>query len=241
MPPSDSAARRSANANCSGLRPTDEQPAATAPRLQFLGTLCAVLLIAAGARAADRHPLLSPEEALKRFQVEPGLKVELVAAEPLVVNPVAFVFDGPRRLFVAEGRGYPDGLEGGTRTTEGRIALLEDQDGDGRFERRNEFATGLGYVNGLALWRGGVFVTSAPDILYLKDSNGDGVADEKRVVLTGFDITKTAQLRVSHPTLGFDGKIYVTSGLNGGKITSPEHPQRPAVTFSLKDGRFDPD
>lgn len=191
--------------------------------------------------AAERHPLLSPEEALQRFQLEPGLRIELVAAEPLVASPVAFVFDGPGRMFVAEGRGYPDALEGESRTTEGRIALLEDTDGDGRFDRRTEFATGLGYVNGLALWRGGLFVTAAPDILYLKDTDGDGIADEKRVVLTGFDITKTAQLRVSHPTLGFDGKIYVTSGLNGGKVTSPAHPERAAVTFNLKDGCFDPD
>ncbi|WP_414661803.1 PVC-type heme-binding CxxCH protein [Horticoccus sp. 23ND18S-11] len=191
--------------------------------------------------AAERHPAQSPAEALKNFQIEPGLRIELVVAEPLVVNPVAFVFDGPGRLFVAEGRGYPDPVEGGGATTEGRIALLEDVDGDGRFEKRTEFATGLGYVNGITLWRGGVFVTAAPDILYLKDTDGDGLADQRRVVLTGFDNTKTAQIRVSHPTLGFDGKIYVTSGLNGGKVTSPEHPNRPAVVFNLKDGRFDPD
>src|SRR5687767_12875738 len=159
-------------------------------------TLTAITLLVLGsgsAAAADRHPVLAPDEALKRFRLEPGLRIELVAAEPLVINPVAFVFEGPRRLFVAEGRGYPDPVEGGGRTTEGRIALLEDADGDGRFERRTEFATALGYVNGLALWRGGLFVTAAPDILYLKDTDGNGVADERRVVLTGFDMTKTAQ------------------------------------------------
>src|SRR5688572_11033950 len=211
------------------------------PKFPMRALAITSMLALTAAFAADRHPALSPEESLKSFQLEPGLRIELVAAEPLVVNPVAFVFDGPRRLFVAEGRGYPDAIEGGSKTTAGRIALLEDPDGDGRFDRRSEFATGLGYVNGVALWRGGLFVTSAPDILYLKDTNGDGVADEQRVVLTGFDVTKTAQLRVSHPTLGFDGKIYVTSGLNGGKITSPLHPERAAVTFSLRDGRFDPD
>jgi putative membrane-bound dehydrogenase-like protein len=193
------------------------------------------------AAPAPRHPALAPAEALRSFQLEPGLRIELVAAEPLVINPVAFVFDGPGRLYVAEGRGYPDPVEGGGMTKEGRVALLEDADGDGRFETRREFATGLGYVNGLALWRGGLFVTAAPDILYLKDTDGDGRADLHRVVLTGFDVTKTAQLRVSHPTLGLDGKFYVTSGLNGGKVRSPEHPERPVVTFSLKDGRFDPD
>src|SRR5687767_13294050 len=135
-----------------------------------------VILMALGlgtaiAAGADRHPVLSPEEALKSFRLEPGLRIELVAAEPLVINPVAFVFDGPGRLYVAEGRGYPDPVAGGGRTTEGRIALLEDPDGDGRFDRRTEFATGLGYVNGLALWRSGLFVTAAPDIVYLKDTD----------------------------------------------------------------------
>jgi putative membrane-bound dehydrogenase-like protein len=193
------------------------------------------------ALAADRHPALSPEEALKSFQLEPGLRIELVAAEPLVVDPVAFAFDERGRLFVAEDRGYPDPIEGSGDTKEGRIVMLEDTDGDGRYDKRVDFATGLGFVNGIACWRGGLFVTAAPNIIYLKDTDGDGIADQQRVALTGFDATKTAQLRVSHPTLGFDGKMYVTSGLNGGKVTSPEHPDRPAVTFSLRDGRFDPE
>lgn len=190
--------------------------------------------------AVDRHPALSPTEALTRFQIEPGLRIELVAAEPLVVSPVAFAFENPRKLYVVEGRGYPDPVEG-DHTTAGRIALLEDTDGDGRFDKRTEFATGLGYVNGIMLWRGGMFVTAAPDILFLQDTDGDGVADVRRVVLTGFDITKTAQIRTSHPTLGLDGKVYITSGLNGGKITSPAHPERAAVVFTGRDGRFDPD
>lgn len=211
-------------------------------RQRLAGVAAAVLILGSvGGRAADRHPALSPQESLASFQLEDGLRIELVAAEPLVIDPVAFAFDDQRRLYVVEGRGYPDPVDVEGRTTAGRIALLEDTDGDGRYDRRTEFATGLGYVNGIALWRGGVFVTAAPDILYLKDTDGDGIADVQRVVLTGFDATKTAQLRVSHPTLGFDGKIYVTSGLNGGKVTSPEHPERPAVTFSLRDGRFDPD
>src|SRR6185503_18740453 len=149
------------------------------------------------------------------FQLEPGLRIELVAAEPLVVAPAAFAFDERGRLFVAENRGYPDPIEGSGNTTAGRVVMLEDPDGDGRFDKRTEFATGLGFVNGIACWRGGVFVTAAPNIVYLKGTDSDGVADQRRVVLTGFDATKTAQLRVSHPTLGFDGKIYVTSGLNG--------------------------
>ena len=198
------------------------------------------MTVAGVSLGADRHPPLSPAEALQRFQVEPGLRIELVAAEPLVIDPVAFAFDARGRMYVVEGRGYPDPVEGGGQTTLGRIARLEDSDGDGRYDRRKEFASGLGYVNGIAAWRGGFFVTAAPDILYLKDNDGDGVADEKRVVLTGFDMTKTAQIRVSHPTFGPDGKFYLTSGLNGGKVTSPLHPERPPVTFNSRDSRFDP-
>lgn len=219
----------------------DHSPGRLIFRRAALAALAVLGTGVAAAADAGRHPPRSPAEALQMFKLEPGLRIELVAAEPLVVDPVAFVFDGPARMFVVENRGYPDWVEGGERTTLGRIALLEDADGDGRFERRKEFATGLGFVNGLMLWRGGLFVTAAPDILYLKDNDGDGVADEKKVVLTGFESTKTAQIRVSHPTLGFDGRIYVTSGLNGGKVTSPLHPERPVVTFPVRDGRFDPD
>lgn len=213
----------------------------SSPRLFALPRLLAPLVIAASAAAAERPPLLSPEEALTKFQLEPGLRIELVAAEPLISDPVAFAFDEQRRLYVVENRGYPDPLEGKPAPAVGCIALLEDTDGDGRYDRRREFATGLTYPNGIMPWRGGVFVTCAPDIYYLKDTDGDGSADVRRVVLTGFDTSKTTQLRVSHPTLGFDGKIYVTSGLTGGKVTSPEHPERPAVTFTPADGRFDPE
>jgi putative membrane-bound dehydrogenase-like protein len=181
------------------------------------------------------------KNAMEQFRLEPGLQIELVAAEPLVVDPVAFAFDEQRRMYVIEDRGYPDPAEGGAPTRLGRIALLEDKDGDGKYEHRSEFATGLTYPNGVLVWKGGIFVTCAPDIYYMKDTDGDGIADIRQVVLTGFSDNRTAQIRVSHPTLGLDGKVYVTSGLNSGKITSPLHPERPAVTFSASDGRFDPE
>lgn len=178
---------------------------------------------------------------MESFRLEPGLGIELIASEPMVIDPVALAFDEKKRLYVIEDRGYPDPAEGGTPTKLGRIALLEDKDGDGKYEHRSEFATGLTYPNGLLVWKGGIFVTCAPDIYYMKDTDGDGVADIRQVVLTGFSASRTAQIRVSHPTLGLDGRVYVTSGLNSGEITSPLHPNRPAVTFSASDGRFDPE
>lgn len=213
---------------------------ATRARPRFAAELLLALSLGSALwGAGNGSPALSPAEALKSFQVEPGAQIELIAAEPLVVSPVAFAFDEKGRLYVVENRGYPD--TEGAITTEGRVALLEDTDGDGRYDKRTEFATGLTYPNGICLWRGGMFVTCAPDIYYLKDNTGSGVADEKRVVLTGYSNTKTAQIRTSHPTLGLDGKIYVTSGLNSGKVASPEHPERPAVEFAVSDSRFDPE
>ena len=184
---------------------------------------------------------MSPAEALASLVVEPGYRIDLVAAEPLVQSPVAIAFDERGRMYVAENRGYPDPLEGGPAAApQGVIALVTDTDGDGHYDRRSDFATGLTYPNGVMAWDGGVFVTVAPDLLYLKDTNGDGVADQRRVVLTGFNTNRTAQIRFSHPTLGPDGWIYMTAGLNGGRVTSPAHPERRPVEFTSSDSRFNP-
>lgn len=184
----------------------------------------------------------SLQKAMESFQLEPGLRIELIAAEPLVIDPVALAFDEDRRMYVVEDRGYPDPAEGGKPPKKlGRIARLEDTNGDGKYDHRTEFATGFTYPNGIMPWRGGVFVTCAPDIFYLKDTTGDGIADVRKVVLTGFHDTRTAQIRMSYPTLGLDGWVYVTGGLNGGEVTSPEHPGQPAVSFTSADGRFHPE
>ena len=181
------------------------------------------------------------KKALDSFQIEPGMRIDLIAAEPLVIDPVALAFDENRQMYVVEDRGYPDPVEGGSTTTLGRVALLKDTNGDSVYDKRTEFATGLTYPNGLMPWKGGVFVTCSPDIYYLKDTDNDGIADIRKVVLTGFFATQTAQIRMSHPTMGLDGWVYVTAGLNGGNVTSPEHPDRPAVSFKQTDGRFNPE
>ncbi|MEO8848480.1 MAG: PVC-type heme-binding CxxCH protein, partial [Casimicrobiaceae bacterium] len=172
------------------------------------------------------------------IKLEKGLSLKLIASEPLVVSPVAFAFNEQGDLYVVEDRGYPDTIP---PQHEGRIVRLEDRDGDGVYDHQTIFADGFTYPNGILPWRGGFFVTCAPDIFYLKDTNGDGVADERKVVLTGFNVTKSSQLRVSHPILGMDGWVYVTGGMNGGKVVSPEFPGRDTVEFTSSDGRFNPD
>lgn len=99
------------------------------------------------------------KKAMDSFRLEPGLRIELIASEPLVIDPVALAFDENKRMYVVEDRGYPDPPEGGTPTKLGRVALLEDRNGDGKYDHRSEFATGLTYPNGIMVWKGGIFVT----------------------------------------------------------------------------------
>jgi putative membrane-bound dehydrogenase-like protein len=148
-------------------------------------------------------------------------------------------FDAQGRLFVAENIGYPSG-PGEAGAPAGRIALLEDGDGDGRMDRRTVFADDLTFPNGVLPWNGGVIVTCAPDVLFLKDHDGDGRADERRVLLTGFSTAGSTQLRVNAPTLGPDGWIYLAAGLSGGSVTCPAHPGRAALKMS-SDIRFHPE
>ena len=154
-------------------------------------------------------------DADKMVLADAELRVELVAAEPLVESPCAMAFDDAGRVFVAENRGYPNTSE----PPQGRIALLSDSDGDGRLDKRTTFADGLTFPNGVLPWRGGVIVTCAPDVLFLKDTDADGIADERRVLLTGFATTGSTQLRVNCPTLGPDGWIYFAAGLSGGEVS----------------------
>ena len=183
---------------------------------------------------------LTPEQALAAFRLESELSVDLAAAEPAVVAPVAVAFDELGRMYVAENRGYPIG-PGEGKPPAGIIALLEDTDEDGRYEKRTVFADGMTFPNGVLPWKGGLIVTCAPDVLSLKDTDGDGRADERRVLLTGFSTKGSTQLRVSHPTPGPDGWIYLASGLTGGKITAPDFPGREPVEVGRTDLRFRPD
>lgn len=131
-------------------------------------------------------PVLSPEEEHATFEVAPGFRVELVAAEPLVVDPVTASFDPHGRLWVCEMRGYmPDAEGNGEQEPIGVIAVLEDEDGDGRMDKRTEFASELVLARAVAPVPGGALVIAPPNLVHFKDTDGDLVADEQVIVETG--------------------------------------------------------
>jgi putative membrane-bound dehydrogenase-like protein len=153
-------------------------------------------------------PPLSPAEAIAKMTVPKGFRVELVAAEPDIVNPVAMTFDDAGRVWITESLEYPREAPGPGRD---RVKVLEDTDGDGRADKFTIFAEGLNIPSGIAVGYGGVWVANAPDILFLKDTDGDGRADTREVVVTGFGRDDTHELPNSL-TWGPDGWLY---GLNG--------------------------
>ncbi len=184
----------------------------------------------------------SPTDAIQHMRLPSGLRIELVAAEPDVIDPVAIAFDENGRLFVAEMLDYPNEPATG-KPLRSSIRMLQDKDGDGRFETSQFFAQGLPFCNGVLPWRGGVIATLAGEVTYFADDDGDGKADRRESWFTGFK-EENSQLRANHPTLGLDNHVYVANGLRGGSVVAAHEPWRKAAAEPLSisglDFRFDP-
>ncbi|MEZ5386043.1 MAG: c-type cytochrome [Prosthecobacter sp.] len=170
-------------------------------------------------------PAVEPKDAAKTFHVLDGFEMQLIAAEPLVADPVAITYDADGRAYVCEMNDYPytdkathkPSQENPTDKAIGKVRLLIDTDGDGVFDRATIFADGLSWPTGAACWKGGIFVTATPDVWYLKDTNDDGVADVRQKVFTGFK-KLNVQAVMNNPIWGLDHRIYIAGGSNGGEI-----------------------
>jgi putative membrane-bound dehydrogenase-like protein len=158
----------------------------------------------------------SPEQSLQSIRTKPGLKVELVAAEPLVQSPVAIDWDEKGRLWVCEMFDYPTGTDGAFQPG-GRVKFLTDTDGDGKLDRATIFAENIPFPTGVTAWGDGVYVCAAPDILFARDTDGDGKADKIDKVFTGF-ATENYQARVNSLAIGLDNWIYGANGLLAREI-----------------------
>lgn len=190
----------------------------------------------------DSDPL-EPSAALKSLRVPKGFTVDLVASEPQLLDPVAFDWDTRGRLWVVEMADYPLGL-GADGAAGGRVRVLEDRDRDGSYEHSSLFADGLNFPNGIITWRDGVIVTAAPDVIFLRDTDGDGKADVREVLLTGLS-EGNQQLRANGLRWGLDNWVYVAAGGHHGKygVDTAIRSSRAGteVKIGSRDFRFRPD
>ncbi|HVW35745.1 MAG TPA: PVC-type heme-binding CxxCH protein, partial [Pirellulales bacterium] len=188
-----------------------------------------------------------PADAEKTFQTLFGLEMQLLAAEPDVTDPVAIEYDENGLAYVVEMSDYPYTDKNADKPfTEktadlpiGRVRILEDTDGDGRFDRSTIFAEDLSWPTGVVCWKGGVFVTATPDVWYFKDTDGDRKADVRRKVFTGFR-KFNVQAVMNNPKWGLDHLIYGAGSSNGGQIRPADEPDAKPLVLSRNDFRFDP-
>ncbi len=178
----------------------------------------------------------SPEDSLKTIHIREGFHLELFASEPDVMSPVEMAFDEGGKIYVAEMLDYPDDPPAG-KPARSRIRLLERVEGKGF--KTTIFADNLLAVSGFMPWKGGLIVTCAPDILYLKDTDGDGKADVRKVLYTGF-AKSNHESRITNPALGIENRISCSNSGKNSRITSPDHPEMPATLIRGADFRFDP-
>ncbi|QDS99084.1 PVC-type heme-binding CxxCH protein [Adhaeretor mobilis] len=181
---------------------------------------------------------LTASESLEYFHLHEGFRIELVASEPLIVDPVAYDWGPDGKLWVVEMGDYPLGLDGKGKPG-GRVKFLEDTTGDGKFDKSIIFASDIPFPNGISVWRDGVIVTSAPEILYLEDTNGDGHADLRRPLYVGLT-EGNPQLRANGLRWGLDGWLYCANGLSSvGEVQSVQTGEK--LSIRGRDFRIRPD
>ncbi|MCY2986240.1 MAG: c-type cytochrome [Planctomycetota bacterium] len=181
---------------------------------------------------------LSPEQAAATMVVPDGFQVTLFAGEPDVQQPVGFCFDDRGRLWVAEAYNYPDH---GTKPGD-RIVILEDSDGDGKFDNRKVFFDQLNYVTGIEVGFGGAWVMSPPFFYFIPDKDGDDVPDSKpQLLLDGFGNHANSHNLANGFAWGPDGWLYGTHGrTNFSRIAKPGTPDDQRVQFDGGVYRYHP-
>ena len=203
------------------------------------------LLWAGGSRTKDyaavlpRIPPKEPADAIKTLAVPPGFHIELVASEPLIRSPVAIDFDEDGRMFVAEFPEYNQ-IDNPNFKEHGAIKMLEDTDGDGKYDKATVYAGNLNSPVALACWDGGVFVGAVPDIFYFKDTDGDGKADVKKTIYTGFAKDRAGEAMFNSFRWGLDNRFHISTSNAGGSVRKAGDEQAKPVNVRSRMFLFDP-
>ena len=178
------------------------------------------------------------EEAIADMAVAKGFEVNLFADEkrfPQLINPVQMQVDAKGRIWAAVWPSYP--MWEPLKPMNDALVILHDDNNDGRADRVTEFAKVQNPL-GFEFWNGGVIVTCAPDIVFLKDTDGDDVADVRQVILQGVDFADTHH-GANNLIMGPDGAIYWQSGVF--LVHNFEHPWGPSLNSKASAMfRFDP-
>lgn len=145
--------------------------------------LVGIFIGCGGSSDLDHSPPLSPEEALATFELKPGYQIELVAAEPLVEDPILIQFDEAGRMWVVEMRGFMNDIDGtGEDEPTGRVSILWDDDNDGVMDRRTTFQDSLVMPRALAIVKGGALIAENKPLWFFEDTDGDLIADKKTLI-----------------------------------------------------------
>jgi glucose/arabinose dehydrogenase len=171
------------------------------------------------------HDFISGEEGVKKMTAGSGLKVELFASEqdfPELVNPVQMSFDTKGRLWVAVWKNYTHWQP--KTPMDDKLLILEDTNGDGKADKRTVFAGDLNCPTGFEFWNGGVILAQQPNVVFLKDTNGDDHYDTKEILLHGFDSADTHHA-INSFTFDPGGALYMQEGIfHRTQVESPWAP-----------------
>jgi putative membrane-bound dehydrogenase-like protein len=188
-----------------------------------------------------RVPAVEPKDVLSTFRVKKGFHLELVASEPQIASPVAMAFDERGRLFVVEMIDYSERRDKVPHL--GRIRLLEDTDGDGVFDKSSIYAENLPWPTGVFCFGGGILVIATPDIFFLKDTKGDGKADVRERLFTGFaeGVQRVNVQELPNSLIwGLDNRIHGATSGEGGLVRSLRHPDSKPLDLRGRDFAIDP-
>src|SRR5690554_6504383 len=196
-----------------------------------------LLIISLGFSCAEkRYPdPLTPEEALEHFQLHEDFEIEIFATEPRVMDPVSMVFDESGNIYVVEMPDYPYKPEPGEG--QGRIKMLWDRDGDGIIDEATIFADNISEATSVHPWEDGLLVTAAPHIWFFKDTDGDGIADSREELFSGF-FENNSEAQITNLRFGIDNWIYAANNGQHGEVTFNEKPEEEPLPMRGSDFRF---